>query len=164
MKGVRKKWSFHEVSEVLSLYYKKVPIKLLARQHNTTPNAIQKLLQKYKHLEALESLRRMKPKPVRGEVLPPSARWVVTHPEWVEFKEVLVWLRQQGVVIEGTKNPSLSKLFPFRVNTRYMSPTQVLFEANRHRLRQGYAIFWVQGLSREKGDEKKLVLEEVFVS
>ena len=53
----RKLWKKEEINNILNLYEKNIPIKILAKLYNVTPNAISKTFQRYspKHTHILDN-------------------------------------------------------------------------------------------------------------
>ncbi len=150
IKVVRKKWTFDEVSDMLHMHSRHTPVKMVARRHNTSPNAVWKLIQKYKNPSTLDALKRHSTRrnPARGH--PRHARATCfrqPHPGWVDFKDVVSWMQEQNMPVEYTHNPNLARLFPVCLDGQHLTRAMTLFKANQKRNAQGLPVFWVHDLS-----------------
>ena len=158
MIDIKKPWTPSDVRRLASLYNEKSPLKIMARELERTPTAVNKALTRFNIRPTLEQLGKTNPKKAVKERRERDIACALTidYEQYADpgriyeqrpaiMDAIIQWLEDEGVTVV----PFSHKLLPaykYRVDKSVMTDLQLVLFANRKRLEERLPVFAVQGL------------------
>ena len=154
----KKPWTPGEIRQLASLYDQKLPIKMIAREMERTPTAVNKALSRFQIRPTLEQQGRINHKKVQREQREMEIFSALTINHTLSEKtncfnetsssmgQIVAWLESEGIDVKPFRNVRLPA-FKYLIDKKPMTDLQVVLLANKRRLSGGLSRFVVLGLT-----------------